>query len=176
MDLSEGLAHRKLCHQGSYISKTFLPVKGKSTHLVPLFIVFLRRFPPWRNSPMLPEHLLCSMVHFTVIYFLFCLFMRVLQITAARVHQSHTEVNGSLKKISFASKRVLEINAQDLNKMGFGPLSFWEFNATFSSLPTSFAHLSAIKFRKKLIVKVVVDQLSENCKLFLLRHSLCVKL
>ena len=46
MDHTEGPMHRKKYYQGSYISKTFLPVKGKRAHIVPLVTVFLKRFPP----------------------------------------------------------------------------------------------------------------------------------
>ena len=71
-------------------------------------------------------------------------------------------------------KDVPEINAQDLNKMGFDPLSFLSLMLHLVFHLPSLLHWS-YKFMKKLIVKVV-DQLSENYKQFILRRSLYVKL
>ena len=58
--------------------------------------------------------------------FLFCLFTRVLHSTAARVHQSHTKVIGRLKKITPSFQRAPEINAENLNRMGFGSLFLFQ--------------------------------------------------
>ena len=101
-------------------------------------------------------------------------FLFIHQSTATKVHQRHTWSRWKPNEDHHFIQGVPGINAQDLNRMGFGPLSFRSFNASFGSSPTS-STLFSYKFMKELIV-MVVNQLSQNYKLFLLRHSLYVKL
>ena len=140
-------------------------IKGQGAHTVCILHRVLGRFSVLTTVLMLSEHLIHSMADPNIIYFTLFLFTKS---TTEYCSQSTSQTHWSKWKPgedhSF-TQRVPWINAQNLNRMGLGPLPFLSFNVAFSFHLLSLLHLS-YKFMKELIVKVV-DQLSENCKQFL---------
>ena len=136
----------------------FLPVKGRNAHTFFILYHVHEEIPALTIVLCYQKHLIHGMADPSHIILLLFNSPEVLQSAATNYIKDIHGVNCSLTNTTLSPKSAID-KCTEFKQNRLRPYFFSEFNASFSVSPTSSTSLSAIKFMKKLIVRLLIRYL-----------------